>query len=285
MKSLFLSLVVALSFANANASEPTVVDLKDQPEASAIPAAESEMPVTPKKKMSELKKKIIRNFMKLDGDLTAIHQALCFHDRYKNTKFPAYGDSGKSEIDFRSSPYMMIFDMTKSSRLPRFFVINLQTGEVEATVVAHGRGRGMQETENIEFARSMSNENGSYLSSNGFFITGQKYRLNNPAWKIGMHLYGLEKGINDQVFRREVIIHGDPGMRGPLISSTGREDFTAMPVSEVQPLSWGCMMLPPMVAQTVMERTKMEAGSSSGSLVYAFSQEEKDYGPLFCGGD
>lgn len=228
--------------------------------------------------------KIQNGYMQLGGNITALNQAMCFHNKNKNRILKPYGDASKTQgITFSDSKYILIFDLTKSSRLPRLFVINLVTGEVEATTVAHGRGKGKQEVENKEFAKHLSNKAKSFLSSHGWFITGERYNLKNQIWKYGIHIYGLQKGVNNNVFQREVIMHPDPGVQGMLYTSAFGDSIAEIPPSIVQPRSWGCLMLPPAVASDLIGRVEMQKGSNQGTLLYSFSSIEEKLGSSYCG--
>lgn len=228
--------------------------------------------------------KIQNGFFQLGGNLTALNQALCFHEKNKNRILKPNGDPSKTKgITFSDSKYLIIFDLTKSSRLPRLFFINLQTGEVEVTTVAHGRGKDKQEIENKEFAKYLSNKAQSFLSSHGWFITGEKYALKNQNWKYGIHLYGLQQGVNNNVFSREVIMHPDPGVQGQLYSSAFGDDISKISIGIIQPRSWGCLMLPPAVAADVIERVQMSKGTNQGTLLYGFSSIEEQLGSSYCG--
>jgi hypothetical protein len=67
------------------------------------------------------------------------------------------------------------------------------------TFVSHGKNSG------LDSATSFSNKNNSHKSSLGFMVTGETYR-----GKAGysMHFDGQEKGINDHVRMRNIVLHG-----------------------------------------------------------------------------
>lgn len=250
----------------------------------ALQETDLQVPALSEAVSETLEMKIQNGYFQLGGNLKALNQAMCFHNKNKEKLFRPNGDPSKTKgISISESKYVMIFDLTKSSRAPRLFLINLETGEVQATTVAHGRGIGQQEIDNKEFARHLSNKGKSFLSSNGWFITGEKYKLNNQNWKYGIHLYGLQKGVNDNVFTREVIMHPDPGVQGPLWSSAFGDSILQIPQNYVQPRSWGCLMLPPAVAADVIERVQMQKGTNQGTLLYSFSEVENKLSANYCG--
>ena len=67
------------------------------------------------------------------------------------------------------------------------------------TLVAHGRNSG------LEYATNFSNENESFKSSLGFYLTGEMYQGKHGA---SLRLDGLEYGINHNARERAVVIHG-----------------------------------------------------------------------------
>ena len=95
--------------------------------------------------------------------------------------------------------YVAIIDYTKPSFVKRLFIYDVQSASAARSLVAHGKGSG------FIFARDFSNEVNSNKSSKGFFITGEIF--------IGEHgpslpLHGLQEGLNNNAFNREIIIHG-----------------------------------------------------------------------------
>lgn len=95
---------------------------------------------------------------------------------------------------------LSIVDMSQSSTKKRLYVIDLQHARILFnTYVSHGRNSGG------EFATSFSNLNSSHKSSLGFMVTAETY-----TGKAGysMRMDGMEKGINDNVRMRDVVMHG-----------------------------------------------------------------------------
>jgi hypothetical protein len=94
---------------------------------------------------------------------------------------------------------LTIVDFSLSSNVKRLWVIDLETNTVlYNSLVAHGRNTGE------EYANSFSNENSSYKSSLGFYVTGEVY---NGKHGMSLKLDGLEKGVNDNARQRGVVIH------------------------------------------------------------------------------
>ena len=96
---------------------------------------------------------------------------------------------------------LTIVDYTKPSNEPRLWVVDLKHARVLFnTWVTHGRNSGST------IATSFSNQRGSLKSSLGVFLTtGSPYVGGNG---YSLRLLGLEKGINDMAYRRDIVFHG-----------------------------------------------------------------------------
>ena len=93
-----------------------------------------------------------------------------------------------------------IVDFSLPSCKKRLFVIDLEKKKVLFnTYVAHGMNSGK------EMARQFSNLPQSNKSSLGFYETADTYVGKNG---YSLHLAGLEKGINDNACRRDIVMHG-----------------------------------------------------------------------------
>lgn len=95
---------------------------------------------------------------------------------------------------------LTIIDYSKPSTERRLWVIDLRTQKVlYNTWVTHGRNSGgLTPT-------SFSNQPGSLKSSLGVFLTEETY-VGNVGYAV--RLKGLESGINDNAYRRAVVVHG-----------------------------------------------------------------------------
>lgn len=95
---------------------------------------------------------------------------------------------------------LTLVDFSMSSNAKRLWVIDLATNKVlYNSLVAHGRNSGE------EFATTFSNKDESNMSSLGFFTTGEVYKGKHG---MSLKLDGLQKGLNDHVRSRAVVIHG-----------------------------------------------------------------------------
>lgn len=130
-----------------------------------------------------------------------------------------------------------IIDFTKSSTKKRFYTIDLDKKQVKYyTYVSHGRNTGEDK------AKSFSNTVHSNQSSLGFYITGETY-VGSKGYSL--KLDGIEKGYNDRLRERAVVIHPAEYVSEYYIKKYGRLGR-----------SWGCPALPPAIAKEVIETIK-----------------------------
>jgi hypothetical protein len=93
-----------------------------------------------------------------------------------------------------------IADFSRPSSDPRFYVVDLMSGEVESHRVAHGRG---SDPDHSGFVERFSNDFGSYASSNGAYLTGDYY---NGKYGTSMKVRGLDWS-NYNAEPRAIVIH------------------------------------------------------------------------------
>ena len=125
-----------------------------------------------------------------------------------------------------------IIDFSQPSNQKRLFVLDLKNYKVLFnTLVAHGRNTGR------EVATSFSNQNESYKSSPGFYLTKETYEGKNG---YSLKLEGLERGINDNAFERGIVIHGAPYVCNEYVNSQGyigrSQGCPAVPVEINRPI-------------------------------------------------
>lgn len=108
---------------------------------------------------------------------------------------------------------LSIVDFSLPSDKKRLFVIDLLKGKLLFnTYVAHGRNSG--ET----MATSFSNDLQSNKSSLGFYVTGKTYRGEHG---YSLRLNGMESGINDNAYNRNIVIHGASYVNAKVVARQG----------------------------------------------------------------
>jgi hypothetical protein len=96
---------------------------------------------------------------------------------------------------------LTIIDYSKPSTERRLWVVDLKRAKVLFnTWVTHGKNSG-----NLN-ATSFSNEPGSLKSSLGVFLTTREAYVGGNGYSL--RLQGLERGINDNAYRRDIVFHG-----------------------------------------------------------------------------
>ena len=109
---------------------------------------------------------------------------------------------------------LTIIDFNLPSSKKRLWVIDLQDKKLLFhELVAHGRNSG-----NL-YAKKFSNQNNSNASSLGFYVTGEIYY---GKYGRSLRLDGAEKGINDKLRDRAVVIHGSDYVSQKVVDRKGR---------------------------------------------------------------
>ena len=131
-----------------------------------------------------------------------------------------------------NSSVISIIDFSQPSNKKRLFVIDLKNYKVLFnTLVAHGRNTGR------EWATSFSNQNESFKSSPGFYITKETYNGKNG---YSLKLEGLERGINDRAYERGIVMHGAPYVSDAMANAQGfvgrSQGCPAVPVQVSRPI-------------------------------------------------
>ena len=102
--------------------------------------------------------------------------------------------------DATASPRLVIVDYGLHSSKPRLFVVNLQTGEVEAFRTAHGSG---SDPDHDGFLNSFSDIPGSSASPEGAYLTAEEYYGKHGR---SLRLDGLD-ATNANARDRAIVIH------------------------------------------------------------------------------
>ena len=125
-----------------------------------------------------------------------------------------------------------IIDFSQPSNQKRLFILDLKHYKVLFnTLVAHGRNTGR------EWATSFSNQNASYMSSPGFYITRETYEGHNG---YSLKLDGMESGINDNAYERGIVIHGAAYVCDDFVNAQGfigrSQGCPAVPLQASRPI-------------------------------------------------
>ncbi len=142
----------------------------------------------------------------------------------------------------RNINYLTVIDYTQHSKNRRFYLIDMRSGAVTASVVSHGSG---SDRDNDGYADNFSNVSGSNATSLGFFTTANTYEGSNG---YSLVLNGLSS-TNSNAASRAVVIHGAAYVK----------DGNAK-----QGRSWGCPALPMNVNESIIDKIR------SGSLIFAY---------------
>jgi hypothetical protein len=100
----------------------------------------------------------------------------------------------------RKKNVLSICDFSQSSSRKRMYVIDIFHKKLlYRTYVAHGQNSGS------EYATSFSNEQNSFKSSLGFYLTSRTYYGRNG---LSLKIEGLDTGYNDRASKRNIVLHG-----------------------------------------------------------------------------
>jgi hypothetical protein len=95
---------------------------------------------------------------------------------------------------------LTVIDFSLPSTEERLWVIDMSCQRIVLkSLVAHGRNSG------LAYATDFSNENESFKSSLGFYLTGEVY---NGKHGVSLRLDGLEFGVNHKARERAIVVHG-----------------------------------------------------------------------------
>lgn len=132
---------------------------------------------------------------------------------------------------------LTIIDYSKPSTEKRMWVLDLKNGKtLFNTWVSHGKNSGGLNS------TSFSNQNGSLKSSIGVFLTANPYFGGNG---YSLRLKGLEGGINDNAYRRSIVIHGAWYAKADIIRKYGQLGR-----------SWGCPAVSTELARPLINTIK-----------------------------
>jgi hypothetical protein len=145
---------------------------------------------------------------------------------------------------------LSIIDFSLPSSQKRLFIIDTYNGKLLFnTLVAHGRNSGKL------VPTRFSNRRNSFMSSLGFYVTGEPF--------IGQHGYslrleGMEKGWNDHIFSRAIIMHP-----ADYVSEDHIRQWGFLGRSE------GCPAIPEQLNKPIIDLIR------GGSCIFVYSQNKK----------
>lgn len=149
------------------------------------------------------------------------------------------------------NPYILtVIDFNLPSYKKRAWVIDLKNSKVLMNLyTTHGKNSG------TSYASHFSNSPSSDATSLGAYTT-----LNTYMGKHGFseRLQGLEKGVNDNAFKRAIVIHSADYATPQYIKAYGQAGR-----------SWGCFAISPAESKAFVNYTK------NGSVIFAYADQEK----------
>jgi len=151
----------------------------------------------------------------------------------------------------KNDSILTIIDFSMPSTEKRFYVLDMKEEKLlYETYVSHGVNTGNLTADNF------SNRLNSKQSSLGFFLTNETYFGKNG---YSLRLDGLESGINNNVRKRAIVIHGADYAKPDFIEKTGRLGR-----------SWGCPALPADLSKEIINTIK------DGTVIFA-NGNDKSY--------
>lgn len=149
-----------------------------------------------------------------------------------------------------SAPILTIADFSLPSYKKRLFILDMANGKLLLnTLVAHGRNSG------AAMATRFSNKLNSFQSSLGFYVTGDTYRGEHG---YSLKLEGMEKGINDNAFKRRIVLHGADYVNEQYIA---RKGYIGR--------SLGCPAVPDKLHATIIDMVK------GGTCLFLYSPNKQ----------
>lgn len=151
-----------------------------------------------------------------------------------------------AEKNLISNPKLTIIDYSLPSNHKRMWIVDMNKKKVDLnTYVSHGVGSGDKKT-----AKNFSNQPNSHQSSIGVMKTGGVYQGHNGT---SLYLHGLEKNINDNVYKRHIVMHGANYVNENIAKNAGSVGR-----------SFGCPAIDYRLAKTVINKI------SNGSIVFIY---------------
>jgi len=145
---------------------------------------------------------------------------------------------------------LSIIDFSLPSTAKRLFIIDMQNGRLLFnTFVAHGRNSG------VLMATHFSNRVNSFMSSLGFYVTGDPFMGRNG---YSLRLEGVEHGWNDHALSRSIIMHP-----ADYVSEEHIRQYGYLGRSE------GCPAIPEALDEPIIDEIK------GGSCLFLYAPNER----------
>lgn len=129
----------------------------------------------------------------------ALYESLELDKKGLSFEVFSYALEGYAKLGDKGNGMLGIFDTTQSADKERYYLFNLNTGELVArSVMKTGKGN----MDNVKGA----NVNGSGATVSGFVKVGDKY-YSSKMGKWAMNILGLEKGVNDNADSKGIAFH------------------------------------------------------------------------------
>nr|WP_262904877.1 murein L,D-transpeptidase catalytic domain family protein [Hymenobacter pini] len=166
---------------------------------------------------------------------------------------------------------LTIVDFGRSSTQERFWVVDLATGRlIHHSLVAHGKNTGE------EYARTFSNQEGSEMSSLGFYVTGNTYQGKHG---LSLRLQGVDAGYNTNALSRSVVVHGADYVSREFVRQHGRlgrsQGCPALPTAQapaiIRTIQGGTVLFANAPAQTAYQSEWLGLDRA----LVAFAQQKK----------
>ncbi|MGC3943512.1 MAG: murein L,D-transpeptidase catalytic domain family protein [Chryseolinea sp.] len=189
-----------------------------------------------------------------EDSIQSLYRAIRLEDYNLSYKVFKYAMTGYFNLNQQGKlgdkKMISIIDFTKKSTLKRFYTIDLEALAVKFfTYVSHGKNTGENE------AKSFSNVVHSNQSSLGFYVTGETY-VGSKGYSL--KLDGMEKGYNDRIRERAVVIHNAEYVSEAWIKKYGRLGR-----------SQGCPALPVELGKKIIDVVKEK------TMVFAYFDDEQ----------
>jgi len=122
---------------------------------------------------------------------------------------------GRHRGQVRSTDVIGIADYSQPSKQKRFHLVDVASGATTSMLVAHGRG---SDPAHSGWLTRFSNEDGSYASCAGAFVTGAEYFGKHGR---SMRLDGLDAS-NNNALERAIVVHTAPYVTEAMARDMGK---------------------------------------------------------------